>query len=198
MEPWGEVIQLYICQTTAPLVMCDKDLLTILLFSIAQIIQYYPMKDTIYQIIRWIHLENELDHLKTKLRIEISKHQINLIKAYTSLVYNFKAIQTFWEAGEPTLANTLERLSPTVVCATGHNEVGQAWSALWNISDWGGSVSRKPPHYCRTADRSVPVRFTQSCLSERVEPFKSQPTRQEILAQPNKYNDVTLNCDCGR
>lgn len=44
-------------------------------------------------------------------------------------------------------------------------------------------MSRKPPHYCRTADRSVPARFTQSCLSEKVVPFKSQPTRQGVLGQ---------------
>lgn len=142
-----------------------------------------------------IHLEYELKHLKTKLRIQIAKH---LIKQHTSLVYKFKAIQTFWVAGQPTLATTLERHSPTVVCTTRHNEVGQARSALWNISDWGGSVSRKPPHYCRTADRSVPVRFTQSCLSERVVPFKSQPTREGIFAQPKKYSNVKLNCGCAR
>lgn len=47
-------------------------------------------------------------------------------------------------------------------------------------------MSRKPPHYCRTADRSVPARFTQSCLSERVVPFKSQQTSQGILDQ-SKY-----------
>lgn len=73
-----------------------------------------------------------------------------------------------------TLAYTLEWQTLTVVCTTGHNEVGQARSALLNISDPGGSVSRKPPHCCRTADRSVPARFTQSCLSDRVVPFKSQ------------------------
>lgn len=85
---------------------------------------------------------------------------------------------------------------PNVVCTAGHNEVGQARSALWTISDWGGSVSRKPPHYCRTADRSVPARFTQSCLSERVVYHSSHSQPGKDFQTSQSTNVINLNCDC--
>lgn len=56
-------------------------------------------------------------------------------KLYISPLYNFKMIKKFREAEQPTLDSTLEKQNPTVVFLTGHNEVGQARSALWNISD---------------------------------------------------------------
>lgn len=60
---------------------------------------------------------------------------LHLSKLYTSPLYNLKTIQKFREAEQPMLDSTLEWQNPTVVFLTGHNEVGQAWSALWNVSD---------------------------------------------------------------